>query len=1046
MPSPLSHVGARFVGQGRQEHVDRLLAHYRALESGARTQPVVVSLEGRSGLGKSRIVQELYASIAKGQSYWPPTLVESERSINERRKALGFSASTGLRRGRDKAEGAEAPFVWLALDCDRSKTGVQTSSLLELIEELRQTFPELAGDKVARDALEEGGTFAFEKLIEGLDVVSDAVPGAGVFKTAFKLGMRAHRRRVANAEADAARVIDPHAGKGPELLGLLLALSRARRARPLPMVLVVEDAHWADPGVVEFLTALVAPREPPRLPLLVVTTAWPAGLVREETEEAVFADVLPDGRELRGSDDALRLERRPLEPLPAAGLARMIDDVAPETSREIVDAFAGHVDGNPLLLGLLLQHPRVQGSLRDGAITVSPDRIRDLPDEVQKAFGALWLALPEDVRLVLRVAAIQGRQFHRESVVAGAEAAARFLALDRDPADALQDAVAPHAWVRPWSDEVLAFFERYCFDFAHESIRQFAEDEIEAIVAAMLERINEIRSPLQGRMEVQEGGAGFPDFGLDEFLLLDERSRRQILEVHLQLARRHPALVPAGPAAESALHLATELLAGDRSGALHFLDEWLPWMRQHERPAPDGTLPSTLALEAAWAVPDRWREAAWRDQRDHVAPRLAADDPERLRILLLAEPDPAAAAAVLETAPPELIGQVAGLRFEDEVREVVARRAGDPRARWWAAVDVALGDAERYAALLDSAPDDDARAELLGRLIELLVAEGRLDEARIRLEQWPDRRRRRRNELRDAILAAQEGAGAVVAMRREAFLAATGDMIPGLRWRYAIALHEAGRHDDAVALLAAAVAAERAAGEDPHARLVQLARSQKRALRLHAAVATAREAVATADFARADALHLLLGTLRSRHDWSGAAAVIEELEAEAPAEVDAARRDLAAAVGGDLAVDDLRERLDQAHPAERHELATELLRLLELEGRDADAQALREEVGGEPPATWSLADTLDGEDPGEPGIPSRLRLLRLALNGEFETLRAELLAESEPADAVEQLELILHHRRRGAAPDLRARLEEARRAIAPDAIDRSDVPLPPPPD
>ena len=52
--------------------VDDLLKQLRDIQNGDTASPRVVVLDGPSGVGKTRIIQELYLKLRENDPYWPP--------------------------------------------------------------------------------------------------------------------------------------------------------------------------------------------------------------------------------------------------------------------------------------------------------------------------------------------------------------------------------------------------------------------------------------------------------------------------------------------------------------------------------------------------------------------------------------------------------------------------------------------------------------------------------------------------------------------------------------------------------------------------------------------------------------------------------------------------------------------------------------------------------------------------------------------------------------------------------------------------------------
>jgi DNA-binding NarL/FixJ family response regulator len=160
-------------------------------------------------------------------------------------------------------------------------------------------------------------------------------------------------------------------------------------AEQSPVLLVVEDLHWADPATLD-LTRLVAERSPD-LPLLLLTTARPPYAANEL-------------RRLLASDVVETLALEPLEDDAVTDLVRTATGDAPGTR---LAAALGRAGGNPLLILSTLEALDGASALRRAGGTI------DLATEVTelKPGTAIMARLDEvgrDEMHVLEVAAVLG--------------------------------------------------------------------------------------------------------------------------------------------------------------------------------------------------------------------------------------------------------------------------------------------------------------------------------------------------------------------------------------------------------------------------------------------------------------------------------------------------------------------------------------------------------------------------------------------------------------------------------------------------------------
>ena len=159
---------------------------------------------------------------------------------------------------------------------------------------------------------------------------------------------------------------------------------RASRAKPL--LLIVEDLHWAQPEVLAYVADLTA-----------LAAACPALLVMTwRTEGDPFDPPWTAAADLRPS---LTFDLRPLRPDEALELAA----ATPAVPQDHVVRCVARAAGNPLFLEQLLMH-------------VAERLDRDVPGSVRSLVQARLDRLAPADKLALQAAAVFGQQFERDAL------------------------------------------------------------------------------------------------------------------------------------------------------------------------------------------------------------------------------------------------------------------------------------------------------------------------------------------------------------------------------------------------------------------------------------------------------------------------------------------------------------------------------------------------------------------------------------------------------------------------------------------------------
>ncbi|OPG13804.1 BTAD domain-containing putative transcriptional regulator [Microbispora sp. GKU 823] len=173
-----------------------------------------------------------------------------------------------------------------------------------------------------------------------------------------------------------------------------VARALMRRASTAPVLVVMEDLHWADAASLKLLTFLGADLH--RVPLLVLATVRPEPAV----DRQALTEALGELTRQRGTE---RLAVTPLTPEQIADYLRETGWAWPEFASALHD----RTGGNPFFLGELLRlltstHP-------DGRVSVADVLALAVPDGVRDVINQRVSRLPEDSQTLLRAAAVIGR-------------------------------------------------------------------------------------------------------------------------------------------------------------------------------------------------------------------------------------------------------------------------------------------------------------------------------------------------------------------------------------------------------------------------------------------------------------------------------------------------------------------------------------------------------------------------------------------------------------------------------------------------------------
>lgn len=478
--------------------VDLLLDRLDTVQAGERVARVVV-LEGASGVGKTRIIQELYARLAARQTapaYWP-SLTATQPDDGPSPAPSTALRTTLLRPSTDPATrghrsdplpdrkllgppvegfvwpaGSTPDFLWWAVSCDQLQSGAAVDATLQFEDAMRAHLVPLAlarakqdgawrsasravRENIATELRELASEGVMEAAGRALEAIGAPVPGLGwlVSKTAQSFTWARTRRQQQTLQRTGGLLADATSGQPDRLADLDEAL-RQVLAPGLPAVVAIEDLHLMDSHLGDLLDRLAAHR--PGTPVLVVATAWPEG-----RERPVYSGWLA-----RSANDT---EVVSVDGLATADMVTLVRRSAPATDAATAERLARRFD-NPLALRIVLSLDRFRRRIDEhGAFRLDDDDLAHFPRTLEQAYRARWAELPDDVRAALLLAAASmGRDpssgephnsFIADVVVSGAVAAGLVDApAGGTLAHALDEGVTPLAWLTR-QDAGLAFRE-----------------------------------------------------------------------------------------------------------------------------------------------------------------------------------------------------------------------------------------------------------------------------------------------------------------------------------------------------------------------------------------------------------------------------------------------------------------------------------------------------------------------------------------------------------------------------------------------------------
>ena len=396
----------------RRVIVDGLLARFDALStSEAPTRPTFVLLRATPGVGKTRLVQELYEALRVRQSpppFWPSLFRHDiDNSVLAERHLIGPRPTTHF---SDHDPLATMEYLWWGIHCEDTSR----DPLSGAVEELSYLAPALLEAEVrrGRKIMDASGELidsmssalgivgfaglaapAAAALVVPLALPTTIVGGAAaVGFLARKIDSWREKKRQSSAQSQI------HESANDTSKIELLAANLAQLSQDLPSVLIVNDAHYASPRVIELLEHL----RQRQTRLLVVLTAWPVDTEDQPLLNWWRSDV---GDEIH------------LDPLALSTLQALFDEALPGVVPAVRDALIAKMDHNPLTLRLALRESARGFRAHVLAARTPTDITMPIPRDPREAFTLFWSELPDDVQTALALASHLGPEYFDTIVV-----------------------------------------------------------------------------------------------------------------------------------------------------------------------------------------------------------------------------------------------------------------------------------------------------------------------------------------------------------------------------------------------------------------------------------------------------------------------------------------------------------------------------------------------------------------------------------------------------------------------------------------------------
>jgi AAA ATPase domain/Cyclic nucleotide-binding domain len=239
------------------------------------------------------------------------------------------------------------------------------------------------------------------------------------------------------------------------LFNAMLELLQRQSARS-PILLLLEDLHWADEGTLSLLVHLG--RSISTMPVMIIATHRDDEIDMKPPLTKTLDDLNRSGV----------VERIPLRGLPEDAVAQMIEVLSGhQPAPALLDLIYSNTDGNPLFVEELVRHLEQSGA-KDDVLERLEQGEAVLPPNLRLVIGRRLRLVSKDTMRALGTAAVIGRSFTFALLEAATQADPEHLL------DSIEEAE------RAGLISSKSQYPETCFKFAHELIRRSVLDEVSA--------------------------------------------------------------------------------------------------------------------------------------------------------------------------------------------------------------------------------------------------------------------------------------------------------------------------------------------------------------------------------------------------------------------------------------------------------------------------------------------------------------------------------------------------------------------------------------
>lgn len=408
---------------GRNEELLYLYEKYN--ESKAGTTNFIV-VEADTGVGKTRLIQEFYhlLSIEEDQQhYWPDNLEDTKHTMTivpEFQSLLSEKLK-------------DLPWLWIALRChnkDERNSNYENTTLSQIRRQVRLHIGAIIENKrrnlqninALKGSLTLLANYAFPGAGSMVELVGDVVgaidKSVGTYDSVKNLFTFWKNKGQGTADRQHLIVNQEYDSLVNQTLDTFSAIFNRRASDNLvPLILVLDDAQWADPLTLNFLSKLIEKGKEECWPILIVATCWESSLKEQvmkyesNQKNESFGAFYTSLQETYSS----QVEKLKLEKLINKQIIEIIHQELPKINKEAKKLLATNCSGDlELLWDFIRRIKNTPGYLnKHGELAISLDRLHFKSHKKKEIARERILEIGNEIACLIAWGSAQGIRFSK---------------------------------------------------------------------------------------------------------------------------------------------------------------------------------------------------------------------------------------------------------------------------------------------------------------------------------------------------------------------------------------------------------------------------------------------------------------------------------------------------------------------------------------------------------------------------------------------------------------------------------------------------------